>query len=47
MSPFTQKEGDNFGDNDEPIRIPEDWRMYFTANIGKKHGGFAVAEALA
>lgn len=36
-----------FADNDEHIKIPEDWRMYFTANIGRRHGGFAVAEALA
>lgn len=36
-----------FADNDEWIKIPEYWRMYFTGNIGRKHGGFVVAEALA
>ncbi len=36
-----------FADNDEYMQIPEDWRMYFTANIGSKHGTFEVPEALA
>ncbi len=36
-----------FADNDEWIDIPDTWRMYFTANVGKKHGVFQVAEALA
>lgn len=36
-----------FSDNDEYIPIPADWRMYFTANIGRKHGGFVIPEALA
>lgn len=36
-----------FADNDEHIKIPEDWRMYFTANIGTRHGGFNIPEALA
>jgi MoxR-like ATPase len=36
-----------FADNDEHIQIPDDWRMYLTANIGTRHGVFAVAEALA
>lgn len=46
---MTAKPGEKwyFSDNDETIDIPEDWRMYFTANIGRKHGGFEVAEALA
>jgi len=46
---LTAKPGEEwyFADNDERIKIPEDWRMYFTANIGRKHGGFEVAEALA
>lgn len=46
---MTAKPGDNwyFADNDEHIHIPDKWRMYFTANIGRRHGGFAVAEALA
>lgn len=46
---MTAKPGENwyFADNDENITIPDDWRMYFTANIGRKHGGFQVAEALA
>lgn len=46
---LTAKPGEKwyFADNDEDIEIPEDWRMYFTANIGKRHGGFKVAEALA
>ncbi len=46
---MTAKPGEQwyFADNDENIKIPEDWRMYFTANIGRKHGGFQVAEALA
>lgn len=46
---LTAKPGEDwyFADNDEHIRIPPKWRMYFTANIGRKHGGFEVAEALA
>ena len=46
---LTAKPGEDwyFADNDERIKIPEDWKMYFTANIGRKHGGFQVAEALA
>lgn len=46
---MTAKPGEDwyFADNDEHIKIPDDWRMYFTANIGRKHGGFEVAEALA
>ncbi len=46
---MTAKPGENwyFADNDENIKIPDNWRMYFTANIGTKHGTFAVAEALA
>lgn len=46
---MTAKPGEEwyFADNDEHIKIPKDWRMYFTANIGRKHGGFQVAEALA
>ncbi|MFH2104705.1 MAG: hypothetical protein ABII72_00515, partial [Parcubacteria group bacterium] len=45
----TAKPGEKwyFEDNDEEIDIPEHWRMYFTANIGRKHGGYKVAEALA
>jgi len=46
---MTAKPGESwyFADNDEHIPIPANWRMYFTANIGRKHGGFEVAEALA
>lgn len=46
---MTAKPGEDwyFADNDEYIPIPKDWRMWFTANIGRKHGGFVVAEALA
>lgn len=46
---MTAKPGEDwyFADNDEKIQIPDNWRLYFTANIGKKHGGFEVAEALA
>ncbi len=36
-----------FADNNETIEVPEDWRMYFTANIGKKFGTFGVREAFA
>lgn len=36
-----------FADNDERIKVPPEWRMYFTANIGKKHGGFEVAQKFA
>ncbi len=36
-----------FADNNENIEVPPDWRMYFTANIGKKHGTFSVREAFA
>lgn len=46
---MTAKPGEKwyFADNDEHIEIPEEWRMYFTANIGRKHGVFEVPEALA
>jgi MoxR-like ATPase len=46
---MTAKPGEKwyFADNDEWIDIPDNWRMYFTANIGKKHGVYQVAEALA
>jgi DNA polymerase III delta prime subunit len=46
---MTAKPGEKwyFADNDEYIQIPNDWRMYFTANIGKKHGVAVVGEALA
>ncbi|MDO8618674.1 MAG: AAA family ATPase [Candidatus Daviesbacteria bacterium] len=46
---LTAKPGEEwyFADNDEYIHIPDTWRMYFTANIERKHGGFEVAEALA
>ncbi len=46
---LTAKPGEKwyFADNDEEIEIPLHWRMYFTANIGRKHGVFPVAEALA
>lgn len=46
---ITAKPGEKwfFADNNEWIDVPKDWRMYFTANIGRKHGGFTVAEALA
>ena len=45
---MTAKPGDKwqFSENHESIEIPKDWRMYFTGNIGSKHGGFRVAEAL-
>lgn len=36
-----------FADNVEEIEIPRHWRMYFTANIGRKHAGYKVGEALA
>ncbi|KKP33197.1 MAG: hypothetical protein UR22_C0001G0010 [Parcubacteria group bacterium GW2011_GWC2_32_10] len=46
---MTAKPGENwyFADNDEEIKVPEDWRMYFTANIGAKHGVYPVPEAFA
>lgn len=46
---MTAKPGEDwyFADNDEHIKIPDDWKMYFTANIGRKHGGFQIAQALA
>lgn len=46
---LTAKPGEEwyFADNNERIQIPENWRMYFTANIDRKHGVFEVAEALA
>lgn len=46
---MTAKPGENwyFADNDEEIKVPEDWRMYFTANIGVKHGVYSVPEAFA
>lgn len=46
---LTSKPGSEyyFKPTNERIRIPDDWRMYFTANIGRKHGGFEIAEALA
>ena len=46
---ITSKPGEKwyFSDNDEWISVPKDWRMFFTANIGRKHGGFKVAEAFA
>jgi hypothetical protein len=37
----------HFADNDEDIKIPENWKMYFTANIGAKHGVFPTPEAFA
>lgn len=45
----TAKPGEKwyFADNDEHIEVPKTWRMYFTANIGRRHGGFKTAEALA
>lgn len=45
----TAKPGERwyFADNDEWITIPPHWRMYFTGNVGKKHGVFTVPEALA
>ena len=45
----TAKPGEDwyFEDNDEHIKIPEDWRMYFTGNIGRRHASYRVAEALA
>jgi hypothetical protein len=46
---ITAKPGEQwyFADNDEWIDVPKDWRMYFTANIGRRHGVFEVPEALA
>jgi hypothetical protein len=46
---MTAKPGENwyFADNDEQIRVPDNWRMYFTANIGAKHGVYPVPEAFA
>ncbi len=46
---LTAKPGEDwyFADNDERIPIPDNWRMYFTANIERKHGVFEVPEALA
>lgn len=46
---FTLKPGDTyiFGDKaGEEIKIPDDWRMYFTANIGTKHVATKLKEAL-
>jgi len=44
---MTAKPGEDwyFAENDEYIHIPEHWRMYFTGNIGKKHGVFTMPEA--
>ncbi len=36
-----------FADNQEWIEIPQHWRMYFTGNIGSRHGGFVVSEKMA
>ncbi|NLF24910.1 MAG: hypothetical protein GX589_04535, partial [Deltaproteobacteria bacterium] len=36
-----------FADNDEWIDIPKNWRMYFTGNIGSRHGGYSTAEKMA
>lgn len=46
---MTQKPGTDwyFEDNDERIHVPEHWRMYFTGNIGRKHGVHQVPEAVA
>lgn len=35
-----------FADNNEWINVPENWRMYFTANVGRRYGGFKVSEAV-
>ncbi len=35
-----------FADNDEWMRIPKDWKMYFTGNIGTRHQVFPVPPAL-
>ncbi len=45
----TSRPGEDFffADNNENIPIPKAWRMYFTGNIGKKHGTFGVREAFA
>jgi MoxR-like ATPase len=45
---LTHKPGEKwyFGDNNEEVEIPKEWRMYFTANVGRKHGGFESAQAL-
>ncbi|MEK7540406.1 MAG: AAA family ATPase [Patescibacteria group bacterium] len=46
---FTLKPGDTyiFGDKaGEEIKIPDDWRMYFTGNIQLKHGVSKLKEAL-
>lgn len=46
---MTLKPGDEyeFGDKaGDVIKIPENWRMYFTGNIQVKHGGFELKEAL-
>ncbi len=46
---MTAKPGENwyFADNDEEIKVPTDWRMYFTGNIGLKHGVYPAPEAFA
>src|SRR5207244_893183 len=36
-----------FADNDEYINVPDHWRMYFTANIGRQHGVYDVPQAFA
>ncbi|MFH0860802.1 MAG: rhodanese-like domain-containing protein [Candidatus Altiarchaeota archaeon] len=35
-----------FADNNEWIRVPKDWRMFFTGNIGAKHKVHSVVGAL-
>lgn len=46
---LTSKTGEvyEFTDNNEKIPIPSDWRIYFTANIGKKYMRFPISEDLA
>lgn len=46
---LTSRPGEDyyFADNKEHIHIPKEWRMYFTGNVGTKHGTYEVKEALA
>ncbi|PIW36578.1 MAG: hypothetical protein COW24_04435 [Candidatus Kerfeldbacteria bacterium CG15_BIG_FIL_POST_REV_8_21_14_020_45_12] len=45
---LTSKPGEDyfFADNNESIKIPDWYRIYFTANIGGKYGRFKVQEDL-
>lgn len=46
---LTTKPGEiyDFADNSESIKVPKDWRVYFTGNIEKEYRGVLVQPALA